>query len=697
MSPSRQRTLLLGAALGLASLTLWALAPSDPPDAAEARGPDAFAARPEREGVRPPPSPRPGADAHAAASQPGPLLPSSTAAPARSAAPEEPLEAGGSELRGRVVVDPGMAPAAGARIYVDGRELATCDEAGRFRLRGLPAGQHEVQAARGPLVNLLIERVELGETPTEVELTIAQGGAVLVELHHRGAPVAGARLAVRPLREERVVASGESDAQGSARLEGIWPGVFELEVERAGFATRRRIVAVGAGQWSSEHRLELQVGASLQLSVLDAGGQPLAGERVDLYPEQLVPGELGLDNPNATTSAEGVARLRGVTPGCYEVRVGGERLGAVTLRGGDEQRVELRMPRAAQARVSGSLTAQGKPVANARVSARFVAERGPGHPSGTTDSQGRFEFKGLRAGRYCVSAEGVEPVEVTLGPQEAAEVHLKLELGVIEGVVLVEGEPSAGGTLSARHLRPRSAEDRIFPPRVERGREGRFRVWLRPGKVRLLARREGVGASQVVEVEVEAGQVRRGVELSLSKGASLTLRARGPGGQPVGGARTSLLHVDHGLGAADLGRFEGTPGLTRVTDSQGELQLETLPPGRYRFLLRRDDLVGLARVELSAGEAQTLRVDLQQAASVAVSGPALAPIEVRLAGDEVPLGSLLNPGGDLHELAATNEAGSCMLHGLPPLELVLSARGAGGEVRARVRPTPGPVREARLR
>ncbi|MEO0652279.1 MAG: carboxypeptidase-like regulatory domain-containing protein, partial [Planctomycetota bacterium] len=161
-------------------------------------------------------------------------------------------------IAGRVVDDRGQ-PVVGARVLVLPRDRPPLqssrprtDEEGRFVVRGLTRGVHDLTVTHSDYAETRIEGIELGDDDRgivelgELEVVLARGVEVAVRARVDGLAAAGAlaRLTrVEADADERARAAGAAfsglfdgrgiaGSDGRAELGRVLPGVYRLEVRR---------------------------------------------------------------------------------------------------------------------------------------------------------------------------------------------------------------------------------------------------------------------------------------------------------------------------------------------------------------------------------------------------------------------------------------------------------------------------------
>jgi len=351
------------------------------------------------------------------------------------------LEAG-LEVEGRVL-DEHDAPVAGADVWLTSRHLdwlglspvGRTDAAGRFHLRDVPATQSLGASAPGRAPSKLVD-LELAEaaSPLAVVLRLDEPGAALAGrvLDAHGAPVAEASVCVgwkQPpdFRRDGTVAERwtpravRSDAGGRFRLEGLAPGVVSVAVRAPDAPPWSSTLELTAGATAALD-VELQASATLEGTVRDVQGAPVARAFVRVFAWALAPNYLAMgqyDDPSVfgspltLTDADGRYRLENVWPG--EVYAY-----ASPPRAGDDFHAEFHAE--AVLRTTGGATLAWNPVLGPGRTVRGRVRYADGEPMPgvfvsaveagaaerrtlTADDAGRFEFFCLPPGPFRIQVQ----------------------------------------------------------------------------------------------------------------------------------------------------------------------------------------------------------------------------------------------------------------------------------------------------
>ena len=391
----------------------------------------------------------------------------------------------GQVLRGTVTLADRRSPSGGVLVRFEGRTQTTrwveTRADGTFLIEGAPREAGSVVADGGDR-----GRATLAVPPSS-------GGEALVLALAPTASVAGRVVdaeTAKPIAGVRLVARAEGEASsfiarsgpdGRYVIRGLPPRTYRLSAEDERFVSWMRPVTVAAGREEGQD-VPLARGATLAGRVVDELGTPIEGARVQLtrggestiqsfirsMETQAAAVRTGRDGSfRATRLAPGEGQRLDVRHDEYEERAvagislvaGGTRSGVtVVLRRGLSLRgvvkdEEGRSMAGAEVTLSTSRTFRSS---RGGMQMSFV---GPGSQvRRETGPDGRFEFRGLKAGDYAISARRAGFARASLDPVKVAEerqaepIELLLRPGAtISGIVRDKaGAGASGWSVSAR-------------------------------------------------------------------------------------------------------------------------------------------------------------------------------------------------------------------------------------------------------
>jgi protocatechuate 3,4-dioxygenase beta subunit len=521
----------------------------------------------------------------------------------------------GLSLAGSVKQSDRKSAAAGALVRFEGKARTRWTETrpdGSFRLSELPSGTGVLVVDAGDAGVAEVRGVALPLADARpLQAVLAPAAAIEGRVIDAKTGTALARVKVL-VRSGASVAVARSAADGRYRVAGLFPGRYRVDADDPRYVPYERSgISVLAGE-AQKVDLPLTLGATISGRVVDESGAPIAGARgrLSIGGE----GELvaflrqerrGADRSGFRSGADGSFKATRLAPGDnqrlnvthpeYEAKtVPGISLAAGATRSG----VVVVLQRGLS--LAGVVKDQdGKPVPGAEVNlnqertfqagrggiqARFSVGGGPeSRPRATSGPDGRFEFRGLSAGDYGVSARkagysdavaaqvkvayGVEPVELVLEPGAA-----------ISGMVVdPSGQPAEGYFVQVRTRGETMGGPPRGGPREPTGPDGFFHIdGLTAGNPYELIvlgpdgpgpRKEGVtapadGIELVVPgrgrisgrvVDAQSGGPVSDFEISVNPdrsgrgGGGMVVRMVGPGGgRRRGSGQNEQIHSDDG-------------------------------------------------------------------------------------------------------------------------------------------------------
>jgi protocatechuate 3,4-dioxygenase beta subunit len=605
--------------------------------------------------------------------------------PVRGGALARPLTLSvGQVLRGTVTLADRRTPAAGALVRFEGRAQTTrwveTRPDGTFLVDGAPREGGALVADGGDRGRASTVLAAGASEPLTIALAPTATLAGRVVDAGDGKAVPGVRLVARS-EDGSFVARSSADGRYSMR--GLSPRSYRLTAEDDRFVPWSRAVRVAPGQAEAQD-VPLTRGATLVGRVVDEEGHPIEGARVlvsrggeNVFRAfvRLLEGESAVRSGRdgsfrAARLAPGENQRLDVRHDEYEERAlggislvaGATRSGVtVVLRRGLSVRgvvkdEESRPLPGVEVSLSGSRTVRAS---RGGVQMSFV---GPGSQvRRETGADGRFEFRGLKAGDYTISARRpgysratVDPVDVREA-RSAEPLELVLKPGAtISGVLRDKtGAGAAGWFVSARG--PGQGSGPALGPGAIRSEEA-----TGPDGVFFL---DGLTAGEAYELQVMGnaglGPRKAGV-VAPAEGVELTVTGTGE-------IRGRVVDADNGRAIPDF-------QLRYQPDAQGGMRfVMRMGPGRGRGPYERQSFHaedgGFVLEEVPAGrwtvEAFAPGYQPGSASAVTVAeGEAVEGVEVRLSKGGVVSGRVLEGRT-----------------GRPVLDATVRAEIAGGEPR----------------
>ncbi|MDP1825850.1 MAG: carboxypeptidase-like regulatory domain-containing protein [Archangium sp.] len=447
-------------------------------------------------------------------------------------------------LSGVVVAD--GAPVAGVTVALEGmhrKRTVITDAKGEFRIERLRPGKYELNAEspKGPgsASTLLSKHEDL----TGLTITLEPGqpleGRVVTE---RGQPLHEARVSLLVDKKWRHT---DSDEKGAFRFEGVTAEEHHLYARQDGFLDVR--VMARGGQSGIE--LRMPPAALLSGLVRTTTGNLVL--EYSVRARAVDGGDEDQHDVSQRTSDGGFALE--VWPGDYDLRVDAPPLAGVTVRvSAPSTSVVVTMKPGAK--IAGTvLDFEGQPAPGVTVAASTATDE----EEVTTGAAGRFEFAGLEAGEWAVTAavhDGPWLVwsasgAATLAEGATAELVLRPREGArFAGVVLSsEGEPVSGARVHALQEEWDGGAESEGASTATSDSLGRFRLHsLRAGPVWLTVE---VDEARINGMFSESAPDEK-VVLKLDPGSKISGRVVTSDGRPVRAFKVDDMEVD-----SEDGRF----------------------------------------------------------------------------------------------------------------------------------------------
>lgn len=219
-------------------------------------------------------------------------------------------------------------------------------------------------------------------------------------------------------------------------------------------------LSVALGETTSADDILLETAVTFVGTVISQiGSDPIYGATVKLF-NRAKPRSSTADY-STTTLTDGSFSLTGITPGKYRLELTQTgfvilKKDLIVLKAGDTSEKTYKMKRAAA--VSGRVTVNGDPVANALLTVYSKNPQGAGYGTAYTDTNGYYRIASLKPGTYTIKVSSMEYVEKVvrkhLARGKTTELNISVgEAGSISGIVLdaETGLPVAGYIVRVRH------------------------------------------------------------------------------------------------------------------------------------------------------------------------------------------------------------------------------------------------------
>ena len=550
---------------------------------------------------------------------------------------------GTGRVRGKVVWEDGTPVTAGhVRPFQNGPfqyvySMVTALSAdGTFDL-DLPKGTWilRVQSDDGHMSDATTASVTVGST-ADVTIKLPKTGVVRgVVTDDEGRHVAGAEVFVMkggfpetPSREQYA----RTDAEGHFEVPGLPLESVGLYVQHADYQDTKIDALPAAPDKAGEISVRLSQGASVVGRVVDAAGQPIAGEQVNLA-------LTWFDLRSTFTGDDGRYGFDHVSPATYSMTTGPYENGARGLsRSGvavgetGQVVIDFEVP-AATGRLAGTVRLGGTPVAGAQVT--LIDDRGPEQAvRTTTDEAGRYLAEGLQLGGVGVTARTARgQTGASRGRTEAGETPNEVDVeigtaGVQARILDAEGEPVSGSWINVEDAEP---GDGGTWSRVKANgnsdTDGHFQAdGLQPGTYVLRVNRVEFAQYVSEPFRIADGEVKDLGDVRLRRGAVLQGIVRDDAGSPVEKVTVSLRDMQ----GREVFLFS-----MATTGSDGRYALHGVEPGRYGVRFEaKGHAPGEATVEIAAEGASAdgtlTRGGAVRATVQGVDGTPIAGARIRL-------------------------------------------------------------------
>lgn len=444
------------------------------------------------------------------------------------------------------------------------------DASGQYTIEGQAAGDRVVSFSKSGYGS---ERksAKLAGPETRLDARLSRGltlaGIVVTDA---GSPVADAHVSARSSSSQQFL-NTTTDSNGAFRFEGVSEGRYVVSSEKTGLvAATTRDVDPASG---TAVRLTMGSGGTVVGHVRGLTADEMATAWVTVASSK---GEA-----TGAVDASGAFRVEGVPAGTVHVQAeaGAMRNGrsseseTVQVQAGEEVNVDIDFT--SDVVVTGRVTHNGEPVEGATV--RFASSE-PGSnltATGQSTSDGNYEVRGLKAGKYDVFAVDMRRFGVFRTTYEATSsgrFDIDMKGQTIRGTVVDADTSDPLSDVTVTIVPTENTGRRVMRPELQTNSAGGFSYeGLEEGTYRVTAVKTGYGeASQTIDVSSSTPDI----SLKLTKADGAVIKV------------------------VDARDHEPLSAWIRVIDASGATTLET------NFRPRPD---GTIKVPLSAGQ-HTLRV-----------------------------------------------------------------------------------------
>jgi protocatechuate 3,4-dioxygenase beta subunit len=597
----------------------------------------------------------------------------------------QPARPGEGTIRGRITLD--GKPLANAPVLI-GETRATTNAKGEYVATGLAADRHFVNIderlfprLRSPFANRMYQE---GQEPNSADLRRAREAVVNYDLHTapmirgrvvdaEGKPVARARVQLVLANRSTLdfafeLTSPRTTPDGRFAFSAPdWADTEEVSVAVTPLlhsTIRSKPFAVGG----KDHTIDITLPKleNVRIRVLDRAGKPIPDARVAFattadtatFESPTYLADYGVEQRMPRTNAEGEVTVQ-LAAETYDFAAAAEgfQTGAVTKAITKPATVDLTLERAALLR--GRVHRGDRGVAGVNVNLMGANAR---NATATTDSDGKFELKGIAPGSYrIVFYKQDELIERKMEVEAPGNVDVPLPLtGTLRGRVTdaATGQPVTDFAFSVESTQ--SGVNSIN--RGESTTGGTFTLEIPAGTYRVTAGAQNYTSSEPAEVRVTENETTT-VDLPLGRGATISGRVTDDSGIPVAGADVTVMPAsfERSRRAARVG-----PPQTQTAED-GTFTANGIEAGEVRFMVRKQGYVPHLKTIEAAG---TMTLDVTLTRGHALNGVVLRDRKP-VAG--VQVGATSSAIGGEHQSAVTDDDGRFTLSGLIAARYTVSA------------------------
>jgi hypothetical protein len=625
---------------------------------------------------------------------------------------------------------------------------AVVDGDGNYALIGLPPGEYSIapKSDGGDFVSLARAKarkisVEASTNLDDVDFAVERGGSITVlTVDEDGRPIEGAGVTVMPADPVAVSMSGAEDIlssnfsetrtgrDGSAVLRGARIGVeLRIHSQKEGrVSTASDDFTLTVEKPSTSVRVVLERGFTASGIVVTEDGRPVPGSQVYATrdgADQSSNFPFGLGSSFGIAEGDGRFRLTGLARGTHTLRVlpqgsflpdSAESGLEITIVDSDIEGLRLTARGAAVARSADGAVAGivvddlGNAVSGAEVKANPIDPNSAtpfthAPASTTSDAEGRFALDELSGVEVDLTAkrDGYAETEPLRTPIGSKGVVLRLARNaVVRGRVvdrdgaLIAGAPILVTDLMKAEAQPGMAEwmaamqgGSTKPPETDE--EGRFEISAPPSRVVLSSRPAGYARAKSKPLRLNPGDTKSGVEIVVSRGATVLGSVTAADQSAVGDARVRIFSVDSDNASPTvaelLPELMASDSSSATSEADGSFEILRLEAGTYRLRAEHESWAPSETVTIS------LRDDEEQTIAPLVLREGAKVTGRVLDGDEPAQGVMVQLSGSsttLHQALVGND-GDFELRGLPPGEYSLlaidTASAAQGQFRTKTR------------
>lgn len=543
---------------------------------------------------------------------------------------------------------------------------------GHCHLIGLPEAELWLQVVHPDFTATEVQFTPSREAPKDLNLTLFRGrtlegqvidlenGKGLAEVQIKLLPQFGGESGQSGF-ETGYITEVTTDAQGGFTFHGLPPDSYLLLAHHDAYAPFLSAPILVDSEDRGAAILPLEVGATLEVELLDESGAPQDQEWVVALCED--PESFSRQR----TDDQGFARFEHLAAGTYRVMKADSVAAAVSAGGrlhrdyeyasllnGDQRQVLLG-GRQIESTLEGFVLLKGKPAAGRRI----VLLADDGTRISTSDSSGFYQFENLLPGRYMFQVSDQDgpaagsfygSAHVTYDEVVTRDILLPSASLTIEVTDAASGQPIPYLPIT---LRPADGTDLVG---------GQFQATDRKGKVRFHTLRDGDylvcagdAASPFYGGDGQYGAILQSVTIASDEETNRSLRLRAPRGSTV----LARIKDAQGRPLQDVHlHYQDAFGntLNRISmqgsNSRGDQQMRGLPSGPG-FLVARHPQYGLQRIPIDLVPGQRTHREMRLEAGVTLKVQVVDPEGRPLPG--VMVHALDGEGQPIYDLSTTKE------------------------------------------
>jgi len=483
------------------------------------------------------------------------------------------------------------ARAAENRMFVSTETTTTA--AGQFDLAHIAPGEWVI-GTKHPDYALVTQDITVPTTsPVTLQLG-PRGGTLTGHVYHKetGAAAAGVPLGLAGMDFARNLEKLDSmmtstGADGSFRFDHVSSGPKRLVLTTPQKEAKIAFAPPVPGN------IEIGEGRTTHVTVFVFPGYTISGrvfdkDTGDALPEAKVQAGGSQNAPESLSDAEGNYKLEHVLTNGPQISISAElksykletpqHQSAIYVSVGEDLAITRDLPMIKKIMLRGIVvTSDDKPIPHAQVS--LWGQSRAGTDKTPVNSDGTFELEAVPFKATTVVAEATgyatKPSEtIDVGAKDVEGIKIVMEPGgTIEGrVLLPNGKPASGAKVA--NFQQYGDTARYLDAAVS-GENGVYVISDAPKQSKLRASLDGYADSEFLELTIESGETRSGVDLSLRESLSISGRVVDGAGKPIADVNVT------NMGASSI-------DVSVRTGADGKFELKGLAEGTYQLYAFRN-------------------------------------------------------------------------------------------------------------